>query len=426
MRPQKILVIGAGISGLSAARELVDSGLTVTVLEARNRIGGRTCTDRSFVDFPVELGAEFVHGTTRGSGALVNQLGLRTVPWKKTTDSMIRMEDGAWLTVQDARARYPDFNKVRAWDFTPPAFKPEGESFAEYLTRAGFDAEQIQYFRRAYVNACGEDPDVIDAEQGMRDAETYAGDDLKLLDGYDNVVNHLATGLDIRLHKDVNAIEWHDGVRVTVAGGEVFKADAALITIPIGVLKSHRIRFVPDVSAEKKEALSKLTMGPVTKMIYCFDKPITDQDILAIYSARNPPMWWSPSFGRSDTKYHVWSAFFSGQWARDLLCLPPEEALAQGLETLRAETGKPDLTPVTMKLVNWLGDPYAMGGYTVCLPGGYRAREVLGRPTPPLFWAGEATGESGTVHASFDTGKRAAEEILSYSGFPGSSQKNRI
>lgn len=412
-KAESILVIGAGISGLAAARDLADAGKKVTVLEARQRVGGRTCTDRTFVDFPVELGAEFVHGKERGSGALVAQLGLRSVPWVKTEDSMVRLADGRWLTMTAARAADPEFNKVRSWDFKALDFKPEGESFTEYLTRAGFNKAQVHYFRRAYANACGEDPDVLDAEQGMKDVETYAGDDFKLLDGYDNVINHLAKGLDVRLGKDVAKIEWDKGVRVTAADGEVFEADAAILTLPVGVMKSHRVRFVPELPADKLKALEKLTMGPVTKMIYAFDEPVIDNpDIVAIYSAGNPPMWWSPSFGRGKTKYHVWSSFFAGQWARDLLSLTPEEALARGLETLRKEVGKPSLTPVKSKLVNWLGDPYAMGGYTVCLPGGYQARDVLGLPTPPLYWAGEATGCSGTVHASFDTGQRAAAEVL--------------
>ncbi|MBX7139103.1 MAG: FAD-dependent oxidoreductase, partial [Oligoflexia bacterium] len=60
----------------------------------------------------------------------------------------------------------------------------------------------------------------------------------------------------------------------------------------------------------------------------------------------------------------------------------------------------------------WRDDPFSLGGYSVCLPGGFPSRAKLGEPTPPLYWAGEATSPSSTVHGALDSGRRAAKEIL--------------
>ena len=192
--------------------------------------------------------------------------------------------------------------------------------------------------------------------------------------------------------------------------GDIYAADAAVITLPLGVLQSDRVRFKPPLPPLKREALTGLKMGPVMKLVYLFDEPLLEPSIGAIYARGNPPMWWSPSLGR-DSGATVWTGFVTGDYAREMLALGEEAALQKGLETLRAEIGKPTLQFAKARWVNWPEDPFAMGGYSVCLPGHYAAREKLAQATPPLFWAGEASAPhhlTAMVHGAYFTGQRAA------------------
>lgn len=417
-----IIVIGAGFAGLSAAYHLQQGGQPVIVLEARDRIGGRCYTNHEFAGFPVEFGAELIHGSKVILWDFVKSLGLTTLHWQKTDDSMVRLEDGRWLTMLEAKKASPDFAITRSWELEEVPEPAANENLADYLRRIGFNDEQLQYVKRSFANAVGDDMRFISAQAAWHEFMLEEGDedlefleyDYRIMEGYSSIYNHLAKDLDIRLETVVKSIDWRDGVTVTTASGETFQADQAVITLPLGVLQSDAVSFSPELPAAKKEAFSGLQMGPVMKMIYQFDEPIIDTTIGAIYSRLNPPMWWSPSFTR-DVDVQVWTAFVSGDWARELLALGEDGALQKGLESLREELGKPDLQAKTMTLVNWPHDPFSQGGYSVTLPGHLDAREKLAQPTPPLYWAGEATAEhenAATIHGAYLSGKRAAQDIL--------------
>jgi monoamine oxidase len=403
------------MAGLAAAAALVQAGEAVTVLEARDRIGGRTCTDTDLAGFPVELGAELIHGDKVLTWELVRQLGLQVLPWRKEADSLVRLEDGRLLTMPAARAAEPQFNTTRAWDVDFPE-PGSSEDFSAYLQRLGFTAEQLQYVRRSFGNSLGDEIRFISARAALDEIEDVVsgGGDFRLVAGYSAVYRHLAQGLDIRLEQPVTHITWGDGVTMTTIHGDRFHADHAVVTLPVGVLKAGSVTFDPPLPPLKQEALAGIGMGPVIKLIYVFAEAILPPETMAIYSRLNPPMWWSPSAGR-ETQKTVWTAFLSGDWARELLADGPDAALARGLATLRAETGRPDLQPVAMYLSNWPDDPYSQGGYSHVLAGHYGAREKLAQPTPPLYWAGEAAApyhQAATVHGALATGRRAAADIL--------------
>src|SRR5690606_29782261 len=127
-----VIVLGAGMAGLSAAHALVDTDLDVLVLEARDRLGGRAHTDRHFAGFPVEFGAEFVHGARVKTWEWIERLGLRTMHWQKAEDSWVRLADGQRLTMTEARRLSRAFDLTRGWDLPDVPARPH-ESFDRYL-----------------------------------------------------------------------------------------------------------------------------------------------------------------------------------------------------------------------------------------------------------------------------------------------------
>lgn len=412
------LIIGAGMAGIAAARELMSDNKRPIILEARDRIGGRIYTDHNFADHPVECGAEFLHGEHVPTWKYVHRLGLKTIHWKRQDDALVRMADGSQLTMSEARRRDPEFDITRTWDIPLDQIPPEDESFENYLRRIEFTEAQLQYVRRAYSNAMSESMQFVSAQGTIENMnrDEMGFEDHRIVEGYDVLMDFLAENLDIRLDTTVTVIDWSgDDIQIKTASGETFTATQVIITLPVGVLKSNRIRFVPELPESKLAALEKLTMGPAIKMLYKFPEPILPNNMSAIYSANNPPMWWSPSYQR-DTTTQVWTAFATGDWARELLKNGEESALNQGLETLRSELNNASITPTAMKIINWGDDPYACGGYSAALVGGAKVRSQLALPIDnKLFWAGEATAPNNltaTVHGAYLTGKRAAAEIL--------------
>lgn len=413
-----VLVLGAGVAGLSAAQTLVDTELDVLVLEARDRLGGRVHTDRTFAGFPLEFGAEFVHGERASTWEWLERLGLSTVHWNKLDDSWVRMADGARLTMEEARTSDPAFDVTRSWALPDVPARPL-ESFGHYLRRIGFDPAQVDYVRRAFANAAGEALRHLDAASmldSIAGAEVSGQEDFRIVEGYGAVLEALGIGAEIRTQAVVKRVEQRaEGVLVSTEDGEEFEAKLLVCTLPVGVLVAGDVEFVPGLPAEKLGALRGLGMGPAVKCVYRFREPLTPPGIKAIYAAGRVPMWWTPSFGH-ETDAVVWTAFLTGDAAMDLLRRgDEEEALDDALESLRRELGRPGLQAVDAQLVDWVGDAFARGGYSYVRPGHRGARELLAKPTPPVLWAGEATSpeaDAATVHGALQSGRRVAMEVL--------------
>ena len=427
----KTLVIGAGMAGLSAARALQDAGNDVTILEAKDRLGGRTFTNTDIASVPVEFGAEFIHGNKVITWELIKEAGLTTARWHKQDDALVQLEPDhaqhlgqGQITMKDAQSRFADFDVTRTWGLANEPVQA-GESWHAYLTRVGFTDSQMRYVERSFANSVSDSSDRFDAEEALASAlnETDGRMDFRILEGYKTLVDFVAAGLDVRLNQAVQRIDYQHQQpnSVTVhTHNDTLTADNVIIAVPLGVLKAGSIRFTPDLPEGKLEALSHLRMGIVIKLVYVFTEAILPATTSAVYSRQNPPMWWTSNYGRTPAQSEqVWTAFASGDWARELLTKAHEQGtdtmLQEALKSLEQAVGQPLPQPQTMRLVNWLADPYTLGGYSYPAPGHASARHGLAQATPPLFWAGEATApwhQTATVHGAIVSGRRAAQEVL--------------
>jgi len=425
--PVDVLVLGAGIAGLKAGRDLREAGLRVVVLEARDRVGGRVWTDRTLAPHPLELGAEFIHGDAADTWDLVRRLGLRTRPWPKQDESLVQLEDGRLLTMRAARAADTGFDATRTMAL-PDVAPGRYEDLEAYLQRVGWTSDQRRHVRRAFANAAGDEPHRLSAAAAVDGLVTHdAGEgDFRLPDGQDALPLALAEGLDVRLRTAVTRVAaGPDGVQVDAlpapplqGPATSWRARAAVVALPLGVLQSERVAFEPGLDALKGAALAGLRMGPVVKLVYRLTAPPFDPDagVEAVYARGTPPMWWTSSPLGAETP--IWTGFVSGAGGADLLRLAPGVALRRALAALEEVADRP-LAFDEGRVVAWPDDPWARGGYSHVVPGHLGARERLAAPTPPLYWAGEATAPeacAATVHGAFRSGARAAREVLAAVG----------
>jgi len=411
-----VIIIGAGLAGLSAGYHLQQAGKKVLLLEARDRIGGRCWTNRTMADIPVEFGAELIHGERVSTWEWVRQLQLKTIHWQKQEDSLVRLENGELLTMKAARENHPAFDITRSWNLPDVPVAGLDESWGDYLKKIGFSTNQLQYVKRSFANAAGEDMYAISSRAMLIDInhETSGDQDFRIIDGYDRFYQAIAKGLSIQLNAVVQQINWQsNGVQV-ITSQQIYEAEQVIITLPLGVLKAGDVVFKPSLPPAYQAAITHLKMGSVCKMIYYFEHPITPPSVSAIYSASNPPMWWSPSYLHPH-QGQVWTAFFSGSWARSLLEQGEATALEIGLATLQKEIGNTTIQPIRKQFINWVADPYSKGGYSYIPTGQLDKTDTLKIPHPPLYFAGEHTAEVyeiATIHGAYNSGKRVARQLI--------------
>jgi monoamine oxidase len=408
---QSVIIIGAGVAGLAAARRLVNAGKDVTILEARNRIGGRVDTVRNpLFPIPLERGAEFVHGQPPEIQEAID-----------ARDLVLGNMEGAdnWCFKEGALERCNDF--WLQWEMVAEAILEErsggDRSFLEFLSdHPEFDEETrknaisyVEGFNAAQAERIG-----LEYLRLSLKASTEVGGDTpsRILSGYDTIVDWLASqasGVRILLNTLVEEVRWRDGY-VQINGLE---AEQAIITLPLGVLQAETVRFVPDV-LEKRAAVQQLIMGQVTKIVLSFRSAFWKErglENLGFLLSRelSPGTWW--------TTYPVdipiligWAA---GRAAERASLEGTIDALSRCLKMSR-QTLEGELRVAIV--ADWQRDPFSLGAYSYAPVGAITAPAVLAAPIAnTLFFAGEATnfrGHSGTVHGAIASGYRAADELL--------------
>ena len=266
-----VVVIGAGMAGLTAARELFGAGLSVIVVEGGERIGGRLQTIRDFSKQPVEAGAEFIHGNDAATWAEVQAAGLNTRPCHLVRDTMLELGGSArWLPLALLHpGTWSAFNILKSI----ARFRPPDRSAREFLE---LRRDSGRAWLLAQMTLTAHLPGSIDEigmlglkRDGVHALET--GLNHRVVEGYDQLARFTACDLDIRFGFVVEKIRWRpDGVVVRSVDGFEVSARSAVCTLPVGVLASGAIKFDPELPESKRSALHHLQAGPVLKILLRF------------------------------------------------------------------------------------------------------------------------------------------------------------
>ncbi len=395
-----VLVIGAGIAGLKAAQDLQASGLRVIVLEARDRVGGRIETDRTFTDIPIELGAELVHSTGAETWEVIRQHQIATHALRQTASQ-----------------------NTEEISFTDIPRQPHhGESLESYLLSLGLKPgdwpDEVRLLELDTERASRWSAKTV-FERFIRAMDNHVDQqDFRIPTGYDQLPLTLAKGLDIRFNQVVTHIHWADShdVRVVTDSDVQFTASKAVITLPIGVLKSGAVTFDPPLPADKQSAIEAIGVCDIVKVFLDFESPVLPSGVDSVFDERGvPPVWWRGSAGHAEASGQVLVGWAAGDHARQLISAGAEKGVEIALNSLRLILKQPHLQPKNGRLVHWNDDPFTLGAYTYTPPLAEDAQMQLAAPSAnKLFWAGEATDYTwfSAVHGAYRSGARAAAEIV--------------
>jgi monoamine oxidase len=444
----QVLIVGAGAAGMAAGVELAQAGVAVQILEARDRIGGRMFTKHdSSINAPVELGAEFIHGSPPEICRLLQEQNIR----------ISEVNGDTWCLERGGLGTCDWFSEVGEILARMDNRAPD-ESFLGFLQRCFPDSNDESPQRKkakqraiAYVTGFNAaDPAEVSVHwlvEEMRAEEKIEGNRaFRAPHGYQDLIEIFRRQLarakaDVQLSTAVKKVRWTPG-RVEIGGSHLggdftLSAPQALITLPAGVLQaaphqSGTVQFTPELPAKKCSALKKILMGKVIRVTLRFrerfwdalhphsqaSKTLADMGFLFCENDNEWfPTWWT-AMPRKDPVLVGWAPF---QSAERLSGKTEDFVKEKALETLGRllPMDRQNLAPLldAAYVHDWQSDPYSRGAYSYVKVGGLDGPAALGEAIEDtLFFAGEATditGNTGTVHGAIASGRRAAKEILS-------------
>ncbi len=405
-----VAVIGAGAAGIGAARRLGESSaVSVLVLEARDRVGGRVQTIEP-AGFPVDRGAEWLHSADRNPlSPIAQSLGFSvhrrppgwTMRLRRSGETVEAEAD--WLATREAQGR------ARRKAASEPADCP----LASVLEPGG-RWNQLLDATSTWGN--GAELDRVSVKDYVRYEDS--GVNWRLGEGYGRLFERLAKDQPVALKAPVWRID-HNGqmIRIETARGSV-AAKRVIVTVPTSILASEAIRFDPPLP-DKVEAAAGLPLGVDNKLFISLAAPLSgiDPDIYLVGSTNS----------RETMSYQVRPVgrpaiycFFGGRFAAGLE-REGEAAMfsfaAEELSRLLGNDIRQQIAPLASGA--WLQDPWSRGSYSYALPGHAEDRARLAAPVDDrLFFAGEACSPNffSTAHGAYMTGMAAAEAALSSLG----------
>ncbi|MBM5575267.1 FAD-dependent oxidoreductase [Deefgea sp. CFH1-16] len=365
---KRIIVIGAGLAGLAAARELKKHGHDIVVLEARDRIGGRIWTSDRWSDIPLDMGATWIHGV-KGNPitALANEISAKrlitsydkTATYASKGHILSKAEESRIERLSKqvfeilGRAQNSDTDLSIA-DAIKPLLQANNGS-DDVISLINFILSgQIEQEYAGSINEL--------STHWYDGAKSFEGDDALFAEGFEIIIDYLAKGTKkIELNQIVNEINWQDSqVKIVTNRGE-YIADQVIVTLPLGVLKTQSVRFVPDLPLQKITAIQKIGMGVLNKCYLRFSEVFWPKNIDWLEYIPSQHGRWTEwvSFKRAANQ-PILLGFNAANRGREIEALEDHEIVASAMETLKTIFGREIPDPIDYQITRWASDPFAL------------------------------------------------------------------
>lgn len=400
----KVIIVGAGAAGLYAASILKSHGIDFQLLEASASHGGRLGKLTGFADYPLDLGAQWLHGKNNILGDLIHK--------SKTKITRDDSELSYWFNGEMVTKLPKDVYIFEEDDFPDI-------SFADYAHQKGL-GEEYDSIIENLAGDQGADASRLSVYWNNKEEENWcSGDeDFKFEATYFDLIDlEIAAAVKDKLivNAPVSQIDYtENGATVTTLDGTIYEADKVIVTVPITILKKDFIAFNPPLPAEKVTAFSKIGMDAGMKVFLKFSETFYDENciggsVCAAYA--------DEKVGKTGND-HVLLAFIMGEQAENLTALGSDELITNALlaELDEMYAGKASATFIASHVENWTTHPYIQGAYSYSTIGMGNAREIAAQPVgKTLFFAGEAMNLNGhhqTVFGAVESGYKAVIDLL--------------
>lgn len=410
-----VVIIGAGVSGLIAAKKLKENGFTVIVLEAQDKVGGRLKTNRS-LGIGFDEGASWIHGIDGNPiTSLAQQAGMNT-----------------YETIDESRKSYDVGGILR----TTATYDNAEDELYVILNSMMNNGNQTQSFQTVFNNLyptkandrlwkfllstyvtfdCGD----LDNLSSLlyNEGEEFGGAEKIATNGYDTIANYLANGLNIQLNQRVSKVDYSDDKVKITHNGIITESDYVLVTVPLGVLKNNTIQFVPNLSTVKQNAIQKVGMNCVNKFLLTWDTAFWDD---VQYISYTPEIRDKFNYFVNVKKFHPTAnalmTFAYADYGRLTESMSDSQIIDEIMSHLRDIYGSTIPNPTHLLRTKWHTNENTLGSYSYTAVGTEMQHfdDLAEEVNDKLFFAGEHTNADyySTVHGAYLSGIREANKII--------------
>jgi monoamine oxidase len=428
-----VIVVGAGISGLSAANTLIAEGYQVIVVEAQNRYGGRLKTDKTSIPGQtIDLGASWIHG--HKGNPMTDFVNLLDLDYFVTDyENSEYFDVGVLMSESTLDSVWKKYNKVAGMIASMQENENQDMPLSEALdivyNKLGYTLSEQREVNFAYI-------DEVETEYAAScenltmwwyDSDSaLSGSDWWLPGGYGQIPDYLSSSLDIRYNEAVNAIDYTDSsISITTTSGHTYTSPQAIVTVPLGILQRGNISFTPALPSDIQHGIDHLYMAVLEKTFIQFDEVFWSEDRDFVYTLSNGTSRYQLSIvlEHFNIEYYLPGSkmlcvFGSGLSAWDLEKESEAQRLNRIMSALRTVwPTAPD--PIAYHMTSWGRDPFTYGSYSALGLGSSPMDRVAFQQAidDKIYFAGEHTSTCfpSTAHGAYYSGEYAARLLMGLS-----------